>query len=173
MLKPQPKRLQSPHREPTMKLAPHFGPRMLFARDEASGSGPSGDAAPRVLIVEDDFLVSGDMEAELTDAGFVVVGIATSAQEAIELAAAEEPHLVVMDIRLEGPSDGVEAAIEIFRSKGIRSLFASAYHDAETRRRAEPCAPLGWIAKPYPMYALVLAVRDAMRAVGGPEPQSS
>jgi DNA-binding NarL/FixJ family response regulator len=125
-----------------------------------------------VLIVEDDFLVSGDMEAELTDAGFAVVGIATSAREAIELAGTQEPHLVIMDIRLDGPSDGVEAAIAIFKQKGIRSLFASAYHDAETRRRAEPCAPLGWIAKPYPMHALVLAVRDAMRAVGGPAPQA-
>lgn len=168
MPKPQPER----NREPGMKLASRFAPRMLFARDESSGAGPSPGALPRVLIVEDDFLVSGDMEAELIDAGFAVVGIATSAQEAIDLAAAEEPHLVVMDIRLDGPSDGVEAAIAIFRSTGIRSLFASAFHDAETRRRAEPCAPLGWIAKPYPMNALVAAVRDAVRTVGGPEPQA-
>jgi DNA-binding NarL/FixJ family response regulator len=146
---------------------------MVFARDESSGAAASSDALPRILIVEDDFLVSSDMEAGLTDAGFAVVGIATSAQEAIELAAAEEPHLVIMDIRLDGPSDGVEAALAIFKSQGIRSLFASAYHDPETRRRAEPCAPLGWIAKPYPMRALVAAVRDAVRTVGGPDPQAN
>jgi DNA-binding NarL/FixJ family response regulator len=145
---------------------------MLFARDESSGAGMSGASLPRVLIVEDDFLVSGDMEAGLTDAGFSVVGIATSVKEAIELAAAEEPHLIIMDIRLDGPGDGVEAAIEIFKSRGIRSLFASAYYDAETRRRAEPSSPLGWIAKPYPMDALVAAVRNAMRTVGGPDPQA-
>ena len=173
MPKPQPKRLALPHKDLPVRLAPRLGPRMLYARDESSGAATSGASLPRVLIVEDDFLVSGDMEAELIDAGFVVVGVATSAQEAIELAAAEEPHLVIMDIRLEGPSDGVEAAIEIFKSKGIRSLFASAYHDAETRRRAEPCSPLGWIAKPYPMGTLVTAVRDAMRTVGGPEPQAT
>jgi len=173
MPKPQPKHLALPHQRSRVRLAPRLGPRVLYARDEASGAGTSSDVLPRVLIVEDDFLVSSDMEAELTDAGFVVVGIATSAKEAIELAAAEEPHLVIMDIRLEGPSDGVEAAIEIFKSKGIRSLFASAYHDAETRRRAEPCSPLGWIAKPYPMGGLVAAVRHAVRTVGGPEPEAT
>jgi len=128
------------------------------------------DHLPRVLIVEDDFLVSGEMEAELSAAGFAVVGTATSAKEAIELAVAAQPHLVVMDISLEGGPDGVEAALEIYQAKGIRSLFASAHHDAETRRRAAPSTPLGWIAKPYTMSTLVHAVRVAMREVGGPEP---
>ncbi len=171
MPKPRPERLQLRRAESALRLAPRFGPPMLFGRDELSGAGASSETLPRVLIVEDDFVVSADMEAELMDAGFAVVGIATSAKEAVELAAAAQPHLIIMDIRLEGPSDGIEAAHEIFKSKGIRSLFASAYHDAETRRRAALCAPLGWIAKPYPMGALVAAVRAAMRVVGGPEPQ--
>jgi two-component system, response regulator PdtaR len=160
-----------PPDKPTLQLVSRFRPRVLFAQDAASGTEAAGLSLPRVLIVEDDFLVSSDMEAELTDAGFAVVGIATSAREAIDLAAAEQPHLVIMDIRLEGPSDGVEAALEIFKQKGIRSLFASAYHDSDTRRRAEACAPLGWIAKPYPMRMLVAAVRDALRKIGGPAPQ--
>jgi len=171
MRKPRPERLQLPAKEPELRLAPPVGPRALLAPDESSGAPGVSASLPRVLIVEDDFLVSSDMEAELTDAGFAIVGIATSAQEAIELAAAEAPHLVIMDIRLDGTRDGVDAALEIFRSRGIRSLFASAYYDAETRRRAEPSSPLGWIAKPYPMRTLVAAVRDAMRTVGGPEPQ--
>jgi two-component system, response regulator PdtaR len=57
----------------------------------------------------------------------------TSAQQAIELAVTEAPHLIVMDIRLESKRDGIEAAIEIFQAKRIRSLFASAYYDADTR----------------------------------------
>ena len=157
----------------TLRLAARFAPRQLFARDDAGGAGTSADAVPRVLIVEDDFLVSAAVEAELVDAGFAVVGIATSAEQALELVADEAPHLVVMDIRLEGTTDGVDAAVEIFKTKGIRSLFASAYHDAETRRRAAAAEPLGWLAKPYAMHALVAAVREAMRKVGGPEPQAS
>lgn len=168
MPKPQPKRLQLPH-GPVAQLAPRFGLRQLFAPDESSGAGRSGDTVPRVLIVEDDFLVSAEMEAELESAGYSVVGVATSAEQAVELALARQPHLVVMDIRLDGVRDGVEAALEIYRTKGIRSLFASAYTDPETRRRAAPCEPLGWLAKPYPMNALAAAVGKALRAMGAPE----
>jgi DNA-binding NarL/FixJ family response regulator len=122
----------------------------------------------RVLIVEDDYLVSGEMEAELNAAGFEVVGVAASATEAVRLAQTREPHLVVMDIALQGTGDGIDAALEIFESQGIRSLFASAFYDAETRRRAQPAAPLGWLAKPYTMSLLVQAVRNAMRELDGP-----
>lgn len=146
---------------------PHPRPQLSRARDEASGAGVSRGAALRVLIVEDDYLVSGEMEAELSAAGFQVVGIAASAAEAVRLAQAREPHLVVMDIALQGTGDGIDAALEIFRSKGIRSLFASAFHDAETRRRAQPAAPLGWLAKPYTMSLLVQAVRNAVLELGG------
>ena len=173
MPKPRPKHQHSPAGAPITRLAPPSRPRIVFARDESSGAGKARDAVPRILIVEDDFLVSADMEAELSGAGFAIVGIATSAEQAVALALAEEPHLVVMDIKLDGVRDGVEAALEIFKAKGIRSLFASAYQDAETRSRAQPSAPLGWLAKPYTMVALVAAVRAAMRQVGGPPPRAT
>lgn len=164
MLKP--KRLQTPH-EPILQSLPPFRPRLVFSRDDDSGTSGSSGLSGRILIVEDDYLASGEMEAELTAAGFEVIGVATSAKEAISLATAERPHLVVMDIRLEGSVDGVEAAIEIFNSCGIRSLFASAHHDPETRRRAAQCLPLGWLAKPYMMSALVEAVQAGVRELGG------
>lgn len=156
-------RLQAP--------APRPQPRVALARDESSGPASSNEAGARVLIVEDDYLVSAEMEAELSAAGYDVVGVAASADEAVRLAARERPHLVVMDIRLEGARDGIDAAIEIFDASGIRSLFASAYHDPETRRRAEPSAPLGWLAKPYTMTSLVAAVRRALQEIDEPEPR--
>ena len=150
--------------------APQQRPRVVFARDESGGPVTSGRENARVLIVEDDYLVSTEMEAELSAAGYDVVGVAASADEAVRLATRDRPDLVVMDIRLEGARDGIDAAIEIFGANGIRSLFASAYHDPETRRRAEPSAPLGWLAKPYTMTALVSAVRRALEEIGGPQP---
>jgi DNA-binding NarL/FixJ family response regulator len=122
------------------------------------------------LIVEDDYLVAVEMEAVLIAAGFDVAGIATSAKQAVELAMTEEPHVIVMDVRLEGLRDGIEAAVEIFRIKRIRSLFATAYYDPSTKRRAEPAEPLGWLPKPYTMDALVHAVRKAMNEARGQEP---
>ena len=152
--------------EPALQAARRAGPRLVYARDDASGSGLSSGKPPRILIVEDDVLVAGEMELELAAAGFDVVGVATSAEDAIRLAREEKPHVTVMDIRLEGERDGIEAATEIFRSLGIRSLFVSAFHDPETRRRAEPSAPLGWLPKPYSMNSLVDAVRSALRNLG-------
>jgi DNA-binding NarL/FixJ family response regulator len=163
----KPKRLQALP-ETVLQPVVSFRPRLVFSRDDSSGAGVSSGLTARVLIVEDDYLAAGEMDAELTAAGFEVIGLAASAKEAITLAGAERPHLVVMDIRLEGAMYGVDAAIAIFNSLGIRSLFASAYHDPETRRRAAPSSPLGWLAKPYTMSALVESVRAVLRDLGPP-----
>ncbi len=116
----------------------------------------------KVLIVEDEHLVAMDIEAALRDAGFAVIGVAASADEAIALARADRPDLVIMDIRLAGLRDGVDAALELFRDSGVRCIFATAHSDAATRRRAEAALPLGWLAKPYQPAVLIRAVRRAL-----------
>lgn len=84
---------------------------------------------------------------------------AITAVEAISMAESEKPDLVIMDIRLAGRRDGVEAAIEIFSTLGIRSIFASAHADNETRKRAAPASPIGWLQKPYPADDLLRLLR--------------
>jgi two-component system, response regulator PdtaR len=117
----------------------------------------------RILIVEDDYLIAMQMEAALADAGFDITGVARSADEALELAAARRPALVVMDVRLGGRRDGIDVALELFGSHGIRCVFATAHYDAKVRARAQPAAPLAWIPKPFTMPALVGAVQRAFR----------
>jgi two-component system, response regulator PdtaR len=126
-------------------------------------AGKATREAVRILIVEDDFIAAIDMEAVLTEAGYQVAGIADRADEAARMAKSESPTLVIMDIRLIGKPDGVDAALEIFRETGIRCIFATAHHDARMRARAEPAAPLGWLPKPYAPHALLAMVE---RAVG-------
>ncbi len=120
----------------------------------------------RVLIAEDDFLIALQIQEALSAAGLQVVGTATTANEALDLAREERPALVVMDVRLAGRSDGIEAARELFHRFNIRCLFTTANDDLHTRVRAEPYAPLGWLAKPYTMESLVLAIVDALVALG-------
>jgi DNA-binding NarL/FixJ family response regulator len=115
-----------------------------------------------VLVVEDDHLVAMALEQALLDAGLVVVGIAVSADEAVAMALGQRPDLAVMDVRLLGARDGIEAAIDIFNGTGIRCIFATAHSDASTRHRAQAAQPLGWLAKPYTPRALVQAVRTAL-----------
>jgi len=126
--------------------------------------GGPGHGSFGVLIVEDDFLIGMQTEIALTEAGFDVVGVATTADEAVALARQHRPSLAVMDIRLAGHRDGIDAAGELFRELGIRCVFATAHDDQRTRALAEPFAPLGWLAKPYTMASLVAAVQKATSA---------
>ena len=114
----------------------------------------------RILIVEDEFLIALELESSLLDAGYRVVGIAVTAKEAVAMARSEQPDLVIMDIRLADRSDGVDAAVELFDTFGIRSIFASAHADAETRKRAAPAKPVGWVQKPYSAEALIRLIRE-------------
>ena len=116
----------------------------------------------RILIVEDDFLIARQVEMVLTEAGFDLVGVAASAEEAIDLANSGRPTLAIMDIRLAGVRDGIDAALVLFRQHGIRCIFATAYSGPDLRRRADPARPLGWLSKPYTMASLVAIVRKAV-----------
>lgn len=137
------------------------------APDERLGSQTQRRGADRILIIEDDLLIASEMEAALTDADFDVVGMVTTGEEALDLAGRELPDLAVVDIRLAGDRDGVDTAIALFRSHGIRCIFASAYSDDEARRRAAPSAPLGWLQKPYSMASLTAMVRTALAELRG------
>lgn len=129
---------------------------------EGGASEDRSHQSERILVVEDDVLIASQIEIALIDAGFEVCGIAATSKEALQLAQAQSPTLVMMDIRLAGERDGIDTALELFRSHGIRCIFASAFSDQEARRRAAPAVPLGWLQKPYSMSALIAVVRVAV-----------
>jgi two-component system, response regulator PdtaR len=129
----------------------------------AADGAVSGGADERILIVEDDVLIASQIEAALAEDGFEIAGVASTGKEAFQLAEAQSPTLVVMDIRLAGDRDGIDTALELFRLHGVRCIFASAYSDDDTRRRAAPAAPLGWLQKPYTMASLTAMVRAALK----------
>ncbi|QKK26854.1 response regulator [Rhizobium hidalgonense] len=143
-----------------------FGPPTKSTDDPITGSAGSakqegGTGKPaRILIVEDEYFIALEIENRLVDAGFEVVGIALTADEAISIATSSGPDLAVMDIRLAGRGDGVQAAIELFTRLGIRSIFASAHADAQTRERASGALPIGWLQKPYSAEALIKLIRQ-------------
>jgi len=140
-----------------------------MASETPRGSKPSPDAQaglalsrqPRVLVVEDEYLVAMMVENDLDEAGFNIVGIANSAEKAVSMALTEQPDLIIMDVRLIGERDGIDAALEIFAKTGIRCLFATAHGDAQSKNRAAAASPLGWLQKPYGRAALVSATREA------------
>jgi DNA-binding NarL/FixJ family response regulator len=142
----------------------HTDLQMMRAPDDDFSAGGGGPA--RILIVEDDYLVAVELENQLQEAGFQVVGIAATAEQAIQKAVVEQPALVIMDVRLAGPRDGVDAAIELSQKLGIRSIFATAHSDPHTRQRAEPAKAAGWLQKPYTFKAVIELIRTALASRG-------
>ena len=142
---------------------PEFGrrPSPPHGGHPAVASGPSQGPAGhglRILVVEDEIFVSLNACAVLESAGHEVVAIVANADEAVAKADTLRPDLVLMDIRLRGERDGIDAATEIWRRLGIRSLFVSAYTDDETRARAAAAEPAGFLAKPFTDHGLLSAV---------------
>ena len=145
--------------------APRYWPQLVFAREDSAGSDEQAEPQTRILVVADDYLIATEMKIALSDAGFDVAGIAASADEAMEMAESQNPALAVIDVRLGGDRDGIDAAVEIFQKLGIRCIFATAYYDQQSVERARPAMPLGWLQKPYSRASLVNAVRRALEEI--------
>ncbi len=124
---------------------------------------PAGDTVRRILVVEDDWFIGMEIETVLRQAGYEVLDLVPTAEEAVEVALRLQPDLVLMDIRLAGPRDGIEAAIEIRQRADIASLFVSAHQDERARRRAERARPAGWVGKPFSHAQLLSAIKAVRR----------
>jgi two-component system response regulator HydG len=106
-------------------------------------------ASPRILIVEDEVVVQLHLRRILEELGYPVVGVAADATRATELAAESTPDLVLMDIRLRGQRDGIDAAQQLRDICDPGIVFVSAYADADTVARTGDVGALGYIVKPY------------------------
>jgi PAS domain S-box-containing protein len=103
----------------------------------------------RILILEDDRVVARDIQKQLTRIGHEVLGMAVRGEDAVALALDMRPDLVLMDIRLGGEIDGVEAATRIRKQCQSPVVFLTAYSDDDTLRRASQAEPFGYLLKPF------------------------
>jgi PAS domain S-box-containing protein len=104
--------------------------------------------APRILVVEDKMLSAKHLQQTLTGFGYEVVGMAAEGTEAVAEAQDTRPDLVLMDIMLEGDSDGIEAARRIRERLDIPVIYLTAYTDERPIRRARETQPFGYLLKP-------------------------
>jgi len=117
---------------------------------------------PSVLVVEDSQIVARDIEKKLARLGYRVAGSSVSGRGAVDKAAATRPDLVLMDIRLKGKMDGVEAARVIRDRFDIPVVYLTAYTDDETVERAKRTEPLGYLVKPFDESTLRTALEVAL-----------
>src|SRR2546428_9415604 len=116
----------------------------------------------RILVVEDEILVREDIEDCLASLGHEVVSVASTGAEALRMIPTARPDLVLMDIRLKGDMDGVEAARQIRTNFRLPVIFLTAHADDSTLQRAKAAEPLGYIVKPFAETTVNAVIQTAM-----------
>lgn len=102
-----------------------------------------------VLIVEDEALIALDLQRKLESEGYSVSAIADNASDALWSVEHHPPSLILMDVRLKGPVDGIEIGTRIRRRFSLPVIFVTAHADDETLARAKVAEPFGYIVKPF------------------------
>jgi PAS domain S-box-containing protein len=106
-------------------------------------------SGPKIIIVEDEWIIPNDIKTSLLRLGYSVAAIAATGEEAIEKSESERPDLVIMDIVLQGDLDGTETAKTIISSFNIPVVFLTAYTDKEILEKAKETAAYGYLLKPF------------------------
>ena len=114
------------------------------------------------MIVEDEAIVGEELKISLEDMGYTVTSINKSGEQAIEKADQDCPDLILMDIRLKGRMDGIEAAERIRSRLEIPVVFLTAYADDDKLERAKLTMPFGYILKPFQDRDLEVTIEIAL-----------
>lgn len=116
----------------------------------------------KILIVEDENVEALDVQSTLKKLNYEVTGVASTAEEALEAVRKTRPDLVLMDIGLRGPMDGIGAAQVIHSQYDVPVVYVSADPDGFTLERAKSSHPFGYVLKPYETGELRTAIELAL-----------
>src|SRR3954447_17296441 len=114
----------------------------------------------RILLVEDEILIAEDARLHLERMGYVVVGTAASGSEAVQEAAELRPDLILMDVRLQGAMNGVEAAGRMRSQADIPIIYVTAH--ASVLASSENGNRCTCLAKPFSPSQLKAAVQAVL-----------
>jgi PAS domain S-box-containing protein len=116
----------------------------------------------RIIVVEDDRVVARDIAAQLERMGHAVLATLPRGEDAVALTMQERPDLVLMDIRLDGRIDGIEAARAIREHGRVPVIFLTAYADDQTLERAAITEASGYLLKPLDEAQLRTSIEMAL-----------
>ncbi len=116
----------------------------------------------KILIVEDDVDFAETTKTRLIEMGYLVSGMVTSAEDAIRSVSDDPPDLVLMDIVLNGKTDGIDAASQIRRISNVPVIYVTGYVNDEFLLRAKLTTPLGYVCKPFETEALKAVIEVAL-----------
>ncbi len=115
----------------------------------------------KVMVVEDEILIGLMLAKKLRAHGFEVAEVVTTGEEAVEQAVKLRPAVILMDIILGGPMNGLEAAQRIQRDTGIPIIVFTGYDDSLVREQAPDFRPAGVLTKMEPIASIITAINRA------------
>ena len=115
-----------------------------------------------ILIVEDESIVALDLATALHQDGYEVIGIADHAEAAIRLFAVHAVDIVLMDIHLAGPKDGIDTVADLMKIRKTPVIYLTAFTDHATVERIKPTYPAAFLAKPYQVSNVRIAIELAL-----------
>jgi two-component system, response regulator PdtaR len=116
----------------------------------------------KVLVVEDEVLISDYICDVLNDAGFEVLGVAPSGEEALAIINRDPPDIALVDVRLAGPMDGITFAETLWDRHSVSSIFVTGSGDPRTLTRIEK-THFPRLQKPVRPRDLLEAILDAQQ----------
>jgi PAS domain S-box-containing protein len=116
----------------------------------------------RILVVEDDAIVATDIEQSLEAMGYEVLAVLPDGDDAVSTARDLEPDIVLMDVRLPGRLDGIEAGTAVHEAMDIPVVYLTAYSDPATLERAKAAGSWGYLVKPFDNSGLRGAIEVAI-----------
>ncbi|HPG40279.1 MAG TPA: response regulator [bacterium] len=115
--------------------------------------------SPKVMIVEDEAITAKCLKMDLEELGIIVLNPVAKGEDAVKIALQEKPNLILMDIRLAGGMDGVEAAEEIIRQMNIPIVFMSGFATDYIKQRTIKTQPIEFLAKPVDIYKIIQIIK--------------
>jgi two-component system, response regulator PdtaR len=115
----------------------------------------------RVVIAEDEAIIRLDLKEILEAEGYEVVGETGRGDEAVELVAAQQPDLAILDIKMPG-IDGIEAARRISAAHRVAVLILTAFSQRNLIEEARDAGVAAYLVKPFQRGELVPAIEVAM-----------
>lgn len=119
-------------------------------------------AKAEILVVEDERVTAKSIQNRLKRLGYDVPVVVSSGEEAIKAATERRPDLVLMDIKLEGEMDGIQAAEQIRTRCNIPVIYLTAYADEDTLQQAKITEPYSYILKPFQIKELQTNIEVAL-----------
>ncbi len=116
----------------------------------------------KILIAEDDFVVSKNLSVTLEDRDYEILGICESGEELLQCLSQNSPDIIIMDINLAGIMDGVETTALVKNKTTIPVLYLTSDRDKSTLERAKLTNPDGYLIKPFDDDELVSAIEIAL-----------